>query len=184
VIFFNLFVLIWCFIEASFWWVAPDISICIAYVNRPQAWKKFLVVGLVGSFLGSAVTYLWASSSPEGWLHYVAGMPFHSAKNIAHVRDTLQSDPWLVIKGAWGGIPYKLFFGFAATQGQPFALIALVGLVSRALRFLFSLFVTKMIRKVSAPWSHRHPRQLSAVLMLIWIIMIVVFDVYINRLVV
>lgn len=38
-------IVLWSFLEASFWWVAPDISISIAYIYFPKYWKRFLILG-------------------------------------------------------------------------------------------------------------------------------------------
>jgi len=173
-------ILAWAFLEASFWWMAPDISICIAYVQSPAHWRKFMIVALVGAFLGSAVTYAWAHSDPTGWEHAVSGMRFHSQQNIDRAAQSLDDPGWAIVKGAWQGIPYKLFFGAAGEQGRAFWPLAAWGLASRALRFSFSLAVTVGLRSVARPFSTRRPWAFSAVLMGIWIAMIVLFDVVIN----
>jgi membrane protein YqaA with SNARE-associated domain len=177
-------VILWSFLEASFWWVAPDISISIAYAHFPRYWKRFIVLALAGAFLGSLATYMWAMQAPDAWLQYVSGMRFHSAKNIQYVNDTLPTDFFSIVKGAWGGIPYKLFFGIAPIKDIAFADIIGLGLVSRSVRFLFVLGVTCVIRFYSRPWSNAHPTQFSLLLLSIWAVAITLFDVVINKILV
>lgn len=176
-------IVVWSFLEASFWWVAPDISISIAYVHFPKHWRRFVLLALCGAFLGSLTTYLWANLAQDAWLQYVTGMRFHSQANINYVNTSIQQSSYAfsVIKGAWGGIPYKLFIGFAAIYGIAFTKIASFGLISRGIRFLFVLAVTVLIRYFSRPWSNKHPTQLSVILLCIWATMIAVFDVLVNR---
>lgn len=180
--FLCLLILVWTFLEASLWWVAPDVSIGIAYVYFPRYWKRFLLLGFLGALAGTITTYLWAAYAPQGWFTYVNSMPFHSQKNITFVNNTLAGDSLSIIKGAWGGIPYKLFIGVGATQGIAFMKLALQGLISRAIRFSFVLAVTAAIRYFTKPWSERHPAQLTCVLLTIWGIMLYIFDAWINKL--
>lgn len=180
--FFYFLIFIWTALEASFWWVAPDISMAIAYLYFPKYWKRFVLIGVFGAFAGCLITYVWASYFPDAWLSYVSGMRFHSEKNIAYVQKSLLTDPLSIIKGAWGGIPFKLFFGEAAILSKSFISLAPIGILSRLLRFLFVLWVTKLIRYFSSPWSHKHPTQLSMILLLIWMTMILLFDIFINQL--
>lgn len=183
-LFLSACIILWSFLEASFWWVAPDISISIAYVHFPHYWKRFIALALLGALIGSLVTYIWALEAPASWLQYVGGMRFHSPKNIQHVQATLGSDVWTIVKGAWGGIPYKLFFGVAPMRGIAFSQLILLGLLSRSIRFLFVLGVTWLIRFFAKPWSILHPTKLSVILLLIWGSMIVFFDIVINQLIV
>lgn len=178
---FSLGVVLWSFLEASFWWVAPDIAISIAYLHFPTYWKRFLLLALLGAFLGSLLTYMWAYHAPASWLHYVTGMPFHSEKNIQYVKATLNSDYLSIVKGAWGGVPYKLFFGLAPLQHIAFTTLITIGLLSRSIRFVFVLGVTWLIRYYLKPWSVLHPAKLSLILLFIWATMIALFDMAINQ---
>lgn len=180
-IFFIALIFIWSFLEASFWWVAPDISIGIAYVYFPQFWKRFLWVALAGAFVGSLVTYYWASHWPDQWTHYVTGMRFHSEKNLQYVQIALPANGIGMIKAAFSGIPYKLYFGVAPQKNLPFNQIIVFGIVARMVRFLVTLAVTALIRFLSKPWSIRHPTQLTCVLLGIWIFMIFLVDQVINQ---
>lgn len=174
-------IVLWTFLEASLWWVAPDISISIAYIYFPLYWKRFLFLALLGAFIGSLVTYTWAYLASDYWFHYVSAMRFHTQANIQHVQQSLTCDSPAIIKAAWTGIPYKLFFGLAAMKGLSFAKIAPMGLLSRAIRFVFVLMVTCLIRHYTKPWGERHRLELSLLLLLIWFAMITLFDVYINK---
>lgn len=178
-LFFSLFVLSWTFLEASFWWVAPDIAISIAYVHQPTYWRRYLLYGFIGACLGGIVTYEWASFSPVTWHQYISTLPMHTPANIDYVRSNLDT-PLMVIPGAWSGIPYKLFMGLAVEGNYSFWLVLALGLTSRMIRFSFTLFVTHWIRHFLKPWSVLHPTKLSVVLMLIWIVMILLVDLIIN----
>jgi membrane protein YqaA with SNARE-associated domain len=176
---FAFFIISWTFLEASFWWVAPDIAIGIAYVYEPRYWLRYLLYGLFGACLGSIVTYLWASYLPDVWLQHVSKLPLHTAANISYVRSSL-ANPLAVIPGAWTGIPYKLYIGLAPEGFIPFWLLLLLGLISRLLRFSFTLFVTHLIRNFLKPWSLIYPARLSGILLSIWAAMILLFDLIIN----
>lgn len=173
-------VVAWTFLEASLWWMAPDISICIAWVHAPRHWRRFLALALGGALIGSAFTYAWAHRDAAAWEQSVMTMRFHSLQNLQRATAGLASPGWSIVKGAWQGIPYKLYFGAAGAQGAPFWPLALWGLLSRALRFSFSLAVTVGLRAAGRPWTTRRPWAFSAVLMGIWFAMIALFDVVIN----
>lgn len=175
-------IFLWSALEASFWWIAPDISISIAYIYFPQYWKRFVVIALAGALIGSVITYFWAANSADSWLAYVIGLHFHSLQNVQYVDHSMvTADLFSVIKGAWGGIPYKLFIGIAAIHDIPFTKIASFGLISRSIRFLFVLSVTVLIRHFSKPWSEQHRAQFAVVLLLIWAIAIAAFDLVVNK---
>ncbi|WP_131782477.1 hypothetical protein [Legionella gresilensis] len=181
IILLYLCILCWTFLEATFWWVAPDISIGIAFIYFPQYWRRFISIGILGSLLGTLTTFFWAKELPTDWLAYVKTMPFHTLHNINFVNKTI-NDPLTIIIGAWSGIPYKLFVGIGAIGGIALTKFIIVGLLSRFIRFSFVLGVTSVIRYYTKSFSAQYPARMALILMLIWITAIALFDIGINRL--
>lgn len=177
----SLIVFAWALSEATVYWIAPDIAIAIAHAFQPKHWKYYLGLSLLASVMGGFITYSWAVWDYQHWLNYVAGMPFHSPKNFAYVKTVINSDSLAIIKAAWGGIPFKLFFGEAAAQDYSLVKILLLGLLSRAIRFSFTLWVCSWIRRWTSPWSLNKPFQYSFLLLGIWASMIALFDMVINK---
>lgn len=176
-------IVLWSMLEASVWWVAPDISISIAYVYFPHHWRRFVLLALIGACLGTILTYFWAQYAANDWLAYVTKMRFHSLQNVNYVQHSLaESNNSSIIKGAWGGIPYKLFIGLAAIQGISLTKITSLGLISRVLRFMFVLGVTMLIRNCCQPWSSKNKFTFAVILLCIWASMILLFDIWINKL--
>lgn len=181
IVFLYFFILVWTFLEATYWWVAPDISISIAFIYFPQYWRRFLTIGMLGSLLGTLTTFFWAKGFPTDWLAYVKTMPFHTVHNLEFVHKTIHN-PLMIVIGAWSGIPYKLFVGMGALESVAFTQLILLGLLSRLIRFSFVLGVTSAIRFYNRSFSDHYPARMALILMIIWITAIALFDLGVNRL--
>lgn len=172
---------VWSFLEASLWWVAPDVAISIGYLHRPARRNLFFTLALLGAMAGGGVSYYWALHYPEHWKAYVLGMPFHTASHYQGIQAHLRERGlWALVVGAWTGMPYKLFCGAAALQSLPVVPVLAVGVISRAIRFGLVLLATMGARRGSRSVA-AHPTRTSFVFLALWAGLIFFFDIVINR---
>jgi membrane protein YqaA with SNARE-associated domain len=143
--------LLWGLAEASVFFVIPDVVICfitLRYGFRQGLWA--VAAAIVGAMLGGVIAYVWGQTDIVGARAYFDSLPAISAPTIARAgREILADQPlFLLMKGAFTSVPYKLYASEAGAAGMSLQQLMLMTPVVRLPRFFIAAVVTAMVAKV------------------------------------
>lgn len=130
----------WDFAEATLFFLVPDVVLSLIAVRGGL--REALVAGLfaaAGAVLGGAVLMGWAHGDPTGLERALDLVPAIGTGLIAEVKAEVASD-WSgnMMRGAFVGIPYKLYAAAAGEQGLPVIPFLAMTFVARMPRFVLA----------------------------------------------
>lgn len=142
------FLAVWSFFEASFWFVAPDLLISIFSILAPKKYRKFIFIVLLSSLLGGIFYYCLNFFYFDQLIRVLYHTPFISERNILFVSEILGK------YGVFGAffqsftlIPFKIWTSFVFSNGlNPYVYFAIV-MISRFIRFFIFALVALYLRK-------------------------------------
>jgi membrane protein YqaA with SNARE-associated domain len=143
--------LVWGVAEASVFFVIPDVVICFITLRYGfQQGLAAVAACIVGAMLGGVVAYVWGQTDIEGARAYFAALPAISAATIARAGEEIVAvQPlFLMMKGAFTSVPYKLYASEAGAAGISLESLMLMTPVVRFPRFFLAAMLTASVVKV------------------------------------
>jgi len=140
--------LMWGFSEALFFVLVPDIILTRqSLLNRKSSWS-LLAMAVGGALVGASVAYLLLHNRAEFYVSLLENLPGISTAMITGTeRELTESGFWGVIRGSFGGMPFKLYTHAAFQLNVPLWLFLLWSLPARGLRFALLMLISSIIGK-------------------------------------
>ena len=129
------FLAVWSFCEASFWFVAPDFLLVIFAFLKPTHKNKFFAVALLASFLGGVVYYILNLFALDSLGEILRHTPFVTDRMILFVQETYGKYGHLgVLFQSFTFMSFKIWTNVAVVMGlNPIIYFPLV-MISRVFR--------------------------------------------------
>lgn len=138
---------VWGLFEASIFYLVPDILLTLLALRRPHLALRTVPWCLAGALAGGAGMFWWGgadTAGAEGWLVLVPGI---TKGLVSEVAAGLAPAPfWAMLKGAFSGVPFKIFAVELGAAGQMslFTFLPLAAL-ARLPRFLVAVAATHYV---------------------------------------
>jgi membrane protein YqaA with SNARE-associated domain len=153
---------LWGLAEATFFFVVPDVLLTLVAQRRGFRTAAVAIAFAVGgACIGGALMWRLGRDHPERVGALLELLPAISPAMIAAAAPVLAENPFLaLIKGAFSGVPYKVFAAAAAQAGIPVATFLAVTIPARAARFLLLCAATALADRLAARWVAKRTRTL------------------------
>jgi membrane protein YqaA with SNARE-associated domain len=157
--------LIWAACEASFFFVIPDVVIC--FITLRYGLRQGLLAvaaSIVGAMLGGVIAYFWGQDDIAGARAYFNLLPAISSATIERAGgEIIATEPtFLLLKGAFTSVPYKLYASEAGAAGLSLERLMAMTPIIRLPRFLIAALVTAMIAQFTPQGIRNHKYKLMA----------------------
>lgn len=146
--------LLWGYAEATLFFLVPDILISIVAIR--SGWRRAVVCAIIaalGAALGGLTLYVWAVAAPDAARAAVAAVP---AIDMAMVergdRSFADGGYGAMLRGAFAGVPYKIYAVAAGAQQRPWLQFLLLSPLIRLPRFLLTVLLTTIGDRLAARW--------------------------------
>lgn len=159
----------WALAEACVFFIVPDVPITL-YAMRGGDWRgavKLALIAAVGAMAGGAILYTWASADYGGASNFIANLPAIDTAMMRNTASDYATGGFIeMLKGAFSGVPYKLYALAAVEQGQSFGSLMLQTSLARLPRFL-----TVALGASAVSWCLRSlsPRIRISVMLAFWL---------------
>jgi membrane protein YqaA with SNARE-associated domain len=144
---------LWGVAEATLFVIVPDVLLSIAVVQR--GWRTaFPLIGwaVAGALLGGAVAYQWSASHLDAAAAFLDSLPAISPAMIETARADLQQQGlWVLVIGAFTGVPYKIFAMMAPAAGINLVPFLLASIPARVARFILTVLIVGLVNDRLAP---------------------------------
>ena len=161
---------LWGFAEATLFFIVPDVLISAIAVRRGfSAALIAAVTASLGAVLGGALMYVWAYCDPQMANTVLLAIPGIAPDLISRVAIDFSADGWLsIFKGAFSGVPYKLYAAHAGQTDSGLAALVALTIPARLPRFV----LTAAVASVAAGWleSVWAPSWVVGLLIAFWIV--------------
>ncbi len=139
---------LWGFAEATLFFVVPDVPVSFLATGGVKRALTGAVWAAFGAVLGGALMYSLAAVWPDTILAVVEKVPAVSTAMVEGVRGQVQHmGAWAMFKGAFSGVPYKVYASVFGAVRFNFLLFLLLSFPARLLRFvLVALLINAMAR--------------------------------------
>jgi membrane protein YqaA with SNARE-associated domain len=145
---------LWGYAEATLFIFVPDVLISVVVIR--SGWRAAVgtaVAAALGAALCGLTMHMWATHSPAAARATIAALPAIDAARIAAAEQALAADGyWAMLRGSFGGTPYKIFAVAAGEQHLPVAQFLLLTPLIRLPRFLLTVLVTAATAQVLSRW--------------------------------
>ena len=140
---------LWGISEATFFFIVPDVLLTYIAINNPKKAFQLMITTLIGAVIGGVIImglgYVFYEQLSEAMIH----IPAISKPMVASVDVTVMNQPLIgMIKGAFMGIPYKLFALSYGNHGVSMPVFIVASLVARTLRFSLTIIVAGIISNI------------------------------------
>jgi len=163
---------LWSFSEAILWFIVADVP--VSYVAVRYGWRAASVAAIVAALCavpGGAILYLWTSADPQRVHDLLVALPAIDAAMIERTSHAYVEGGYAeMLRGSFGGTPYKLYAAGAGASSPPDAWMApflLASFLVRVPRFLIVGLGVALAGRVLAQWLDM--RQRLGVLGLCWL---------------
>ncbi|MEO9529547.1 hypothetical protein [Roseibium sp.] len=135
---------LWGFAEATLFFIVPDVLLSgLALKSLKKALRAALVAALTAT-LGGLLVWSCAGAFPEASRAVLLHVPGVSDNTFAAVRQLLENGLFEgMLRGAFAGVPYKIFAAEAGYAGVGFWHFALVSPLARLPRFIVVCLVVR-----------------------------------------
>ncbi|EKD28882.1 MAG: hypothetical protein ACD_79C00174G0001 [uncultured bacterium] len=139
---------LWGISEAMFFFIVPDVWLTIIYRIKRTNIIYATIVTTIGALIGGAIMFYMGKYFPEKTWFFLTEIPGISGQLLIQVENQMQETGLLaLVLGPFKGIPYKIFAVNSARVEYNLYLFILVSIPARCFRFIFSIFITKMVFK-------------------------------------
>ncbi len=165
----NTIAWLWGLLESICFFIVPDVFLSFLAL---YSYKKALLAclySLAGALVGGLIMYTLSGFHADASLNFIDSIPGINTQLISTARELIQKSIWVgMIKGAFTGVPYKIFSAQAAITNVPVMVFLSASIPARLLRFvlisLISAIISEMLLK-------KTPRILKIkILALVWLI--------------
>jgi membrane protein YqaA with SNARE-associated domain len=151
---------LWGVAEATLFVIVPDVLLSIAVIQR--GWRTaFPLVGwaVAGALLGGAGAYQWSAGHPDTAAAFLDSLPAISPAMIETARaDLAREGLWVLVIGAFTGVPYKIFAMMAPAAGIKLLPFLLASIPARVARFVLAVLIVGVVNDRLAPILSRRTR--------------------------
>jgi membrane protein YqaA with SNARE-associated domain len=124
---------------------------------------------VLGACLGGALMWTLGRTYQVEVVGVLDKLPAISESMIARAEGALSGPPFVaLIKGAFSGVPYKIFASVAANAGIGLPVFLLITIPARAARFLLLAAATALADRFASRWLDRGAR--TALLAAGWVL--------------
>ena len=144
-----IFLSLWAFVEASFWFIAPDFLLMPLSWEQPKKWFKFSLITWASSVAGGLFYLWWASKHFEAAQSILEMTPFVSARMHAKISALYQEHgAWGALFQSWSFMSFKIWTFEAIKQQLSLAHYFPIVILSR----VFRIFVVSWISSRCSRW--------------------------------
>jgi membrane protein YqaA with SNARE-associated domain len=166
----TLLAVTWGLAEATMFFIVPDVLLTRIAILR--GWRQALRAccwALAGAMVGGALVYYAAATGHStGLARWFDWLPGISPSLLAQAHDGLEDHGLVVLwRGAFGGIPYKLYAMQAGAMHIGWMTFLLVSAVSRLARFAATSMVAWVLAKTVLRFCSR--AYLQAIHVAVWV---------------
>ncbi|MBC8262381.1 MAG: hypothetical protein H8E43_11230 [Planctomycetia bacterium] len=159
----------WGFMEASVFFLVPDIVISITALFGFRPALKQVGLAIVGTLLAGIPLFLWAQQDAPSARQMVLHVPFVRASMVEDVRANLvENGASALLHAATSGIPYKLF-AVEAPEHISLTVFTLMTVPSRLKRLLITIAFFGGIGWFLRKQIGTHPRTALGLHLLFWV---------------
>lgn len=159
----------WGFMEASVFFLVPDIVISITALFGFRPALKQVGLAILGTLLAGIPLFLWAQQDAPSARQMVLHVPFVRASMVEDVRANLvENGASALLHAATSGIPYKLF-AVEAPEHISLTVFTLMTVPSRLKRLLITIAFFGGIGWFLRKQIGTHPRTALGLHLLFWV---------------
>ncbi|PVB59914.1 hypothetical protein [Labrenzia sp. 011] len=135
---------LWGFSEATLFFIVPDVLLTgLALTSLKRALRAALTAALAAT-LGGALVWICANHDPQATRAVLLHVPGISASSFVNAQRLLQDGLFEgMLRGAFTGLPYKVFAAEAGTNGTSPWLFALASPIVRLPRFVVMVLAAR-----------------------------------------
>jgi membrane protein YqaA with SNARE-associated domain len=166
----TLLAVTWGFAEATLFFIVPDVLLTRIAILRGRR-RAFRACGwaVVGSIVGGVLVYYAAamghSTGLTRWFDWLPGI---TPSLMAQAHDGLEDHGvGVLFRGAWSGIPYKLYAMQAGAMHIGWMMFLLASVAARAVRFAATSLLAWVLAKTVLRFCSR--AYLQAVHVAVWV---------------
>jgi membrane protein YqaA with SNARE-associated domain len=161
---------LWGFVEATFFFIIPDLVLSWASLAGVRAGIKILGAILAGAVAGGVCMYAWALWRPDSARSAVAAVPFVRTRMFEKVQEDYRAHGVSGIFYTLGtGIPYKVYAVLAPPITSPVT-FGFISLPARLERLALSWLIPTTLGLFLRRWIRSHRRLTAALWLGFWIV--------------
>lgn len=165
---------LWWILEATVFFIIPDVLLGFLWVFRHKNKLGVFFSTILWSILGWVILYLLTYYGMIG-VSWLSSIPLINDRMINKVL--LDLDSWylpFIISTLWW-IPYKIQAVAYGMSGINIFIFVILSFISRAPRFIFSLWLSHLIWESFKDYFEDHARYLLLIYTLVWIIIYMIY---------
>ena len=136
----------WGFAEATFFFIVPDVLLSWYAIQSCKKGMLGCVFAVLGALLGGALVWWWGQGDVGAARDFLDQIPAIDDALLAKVQSQIEESGLLALFiGPFQGTPYKIYVLEAASMGYGLAILMLVSIPSRFVRFLLVALVVGFI---------------------------------------
>lgn len=138
--------LLWCFAEATFFFIVPDLLLTAAVLTLGlRRALRLALAGAAAAMAGGLVMYAWAANDADAARTFLLGVPLIGEDLMLRVHGEMDGLwPVDLTLGAITGAPFKIYAVEAGALGIDPLLFALVAIGARLARFSLAIGLTAL----------------------------------------
>ncbi len=153
----DLFVALWAFAEASFWFIAPDFLLMPFAMQHPQRWLRCSTAAWIGSFVGGSLYFVFCS------LHFaladsiISATPFVTPRMLASISGLFDRfGYWGALAQAYSFMSFKIWTFEAVRHHLSWWTYFPIVMFSRVFRlFVVAWLAARLSPYVRPSWNRR-----------------------------
>ncbi|MBU63806.1 MAG: hypothetical protein CMI26_15045 [Opitutae bacterium] len=139
----NLLAIAWGLMEASVFFIVPDILLTYLALKDPRRATKACLWALVGALVGGTAMFCWGNYNLKGAEGFLTEIPAIDKQLLKKVEGQIENDGVkATFYGPITGRPYKIYSVYAGAKGISFPSFLLVSIPARLLRFILLTWIT------------------------------------------
>jgi membrane protein YqaA with SNARE-associated domain len=147
----------WAMAEGFFFFIPPDFALIPLVIFNNQAWRKFALVTVLGSFFGSLLCYLLALVDPDYMLSFLQSIALINLPKLARVEEIIREwGPMAYLIQPFSWAPLKAFMYYAGLSRMPVLQIAVLLAAGRAVRMFLLAFIGHWVGQNFRPQIEHH----------------------------
>ena len=140
--------MVWGMAEASVFFIVPDVWLSYIALSHTRHALIAAAYAVAGALIGGLGMYAYAQIHPIGAIDFLDAIPGISEPLLAHAGQLFKQDEFSgMLRGAFTGIPYKIFCADAGVAGVSIAYFLLASAAARFLRFAAVVGVTALLAR-------------------------------------
>lgn len=136
----HLLAFLWGALEATVFFIVPDVLLSFLALAHPRRALVASVLALAGALAGGGALFLWARAQPERARGLLVSVPGIDAALVEAVHEQCHElGPRALLRGSFGGRPYKIYAVELALEGEGLASFLVASIPARWLRFALAV---------------------------------------------